>query len=579
MPDNEEQFVQRRLLVASLLSAVAMMGYFYFYQPEGSPLVQPAEQAVEAPAEPAAPAQIAPATEAPATEATAAEGEQAPLPVQAEAEREIVVETEKFEVTFSNRGAVVRRWVLKDYKDVRGEPLNLVHQPGAEAHGYPFRLQLSGGEAVPGLDDALFQVNEGPDRRTGDAVVEFQYADGAREVRKTFRFRGDGYELGVETQLTENGAPRMHLIAWPGGFGDTSHLGDHTYSSVFYWDAAEGLERNAAADAEDGRITNQGEYSFAGIDDLFFAAAFRARESQPVQVETAAIEIDPLIPDREGSEIFASTAIGSSTGNQFELYVGPKSLNDLRALDPRMGDIVDFGWFSFVAEPLFLMLRWTHANIVANWGWSIVLVTIVINIALFPLKWKGNKSTKRMQQLQPLIKQINEKYKGLKMSDPKKQQQQEETMELYKKYNVNPIGGCFPMLLQLPFFIGFYNVLTHAIEMRGAEWLFVNDLSQPENWLIIGGTSIHILPLAMMGAQFWMQVLTPMPSVDPAQARMMKFMPLMMGVIFWGFQSGLVIYWLTMNLVGVGQQMILNKMPGDDLEIEIPGRKPIRKKK
>jgi YidC/Oxa1 family membrane protein insertase len=339
------------------------------------------------------------------------------------------------------------------------------------------------------------------------------------------------------------------------------------------------LERNKAGDAEDGRITNQGEYAFAGIDDLFFTAAFRTRDAQPVQVETAAIEIDPLVPDRDDSELFASTAIGSSTGNRFELYVGPKSMNDLRALDTRMAEIVDFGWTSFIAEPLFLMLLWTHANVVANWGWSIVLVTIVINIALFPLKWKGNKSTKRMQQIQPLIKQISEKYKGLKMSDPKKQQQQEETMALYKKYGVNPVGGCFPMLLTIPFFIGFYNVLTHAIEVRGAEWLFVGDLSQPESWLIIGGTSIRVLPLLMMATQFWQQTLTPMPSVDPAQARMMKFMPLMMGFIFYGFSAGLVIYWLTMNLVGVGQQVILNKMPGDDLEIEIPGRKPNRKKK
>ena len=575
MPENEEQFVQRRLLVASLLSAVAMMGYFYFYQPQGAPVGEPVEQTAEAPAAPPAAPHMSSAT----PETAPAEDEQGAATVQAEAEREIVVETAQFEVTFSNRGAVVKRWVLKDYQDVRGQPLNLVHQAGAEAHGYPFRLQLSGGEAVPGLDDALYEVNEGPDRRTGDAVVEFRYADGAREARKTFRFRGEGYELDVETELTENGAPRMHLIAWAGGFGDTSHLNDHTYSSVFYWDPVEGLERYHADDAEDGRITNQGEYPFAGIDDLFFTAAFRARDAQPVQVETAAIEIDPLVPDREDLELFASTAIGSSTGNQFELYVGPKSLNDLRTLDPRMAEIVDFGWTSFIAEPLFLMLHWTHANVVANWGWSIVLVTIVINIALFPLKWKGNKSTKRMQQLQPLIKQINEKYKGLKMSDPKKQQQQEETMELYKKYKVNPVGGCFPMLLQLPFFYGFYTVLTLVIEMRGAEWLFVNDLSQPENWLIIGGTSIHVLPLAMMGAQFWMQALTPMPSVDPAQARMMKFMPLMMGVLFWGFQSGLVIYWLTMNLVGVGQQAILNRMPGEELEIEIPGRRPSRKKK
>lgn len=551
-----------------------MMGYFYFYQPQSAPVAQPAEQEVEAPAEPAAPPRIAAAPQAPV-----AEGEQPLAPVQAEAEREIVVETDQFEVTFSNRGGVVKRWVLKDYKDVRGEPLNLVHQPGSEAHGYPFRLQLSGGEGLPGLDEALYQVNEGPDRRTGDAVVEFQYADGARQVRKTFRFRSEGYELDVETELTENGAPRMHLIAWPGGFGDTAHLNDHTYSSVFYWDPAEGLERNQADDAEDGRITNQGEYPFAGIDDLFFTAAFRATEAQPVQVETASIEIDPLVPELEEMQLFAAMAIGSSTGNRFELYVGPKSLNGLRTVDPRMAEIVDFGWASFIAEPLFLFLQWMHANVVANWGWSIVLVTIVINIALFPLKWKGNKSQKRMQQLQPLLKQINEKYKGLKMSDPKKQQQQEETMELYKKYGVNPIGGCFPLLLQMPFFYGFYVVLTLVIEMRGAEWLFVSDLSQPENWLIVGGTSIHVLPLAMMATQFWMQSLTPMPSVDPAQARMMKFMPLMMGFLFYGFSAGLVIYWLTMNLVGVGQQVILNKIPGEDLEIEVPGRKPSRKKK
>ena len=156
MPDNEEQFVQRRLLVASLLSAVAMMGYFYFYQPQGAPVAQPVEQAVEAPAEPAPAPQIT----AVAPETPAAESEQTPAAVQAQAEREIVVETDQFEVTFSNRGAVVKKWVLKDYQDVRGAPLNLVHQPGAEEHGYPFRLQLSGGEPLPGLDDALFQVNE-----------------------------------------------------------------------------------------------------------------------------------------------------------------------------------------------------------------------------------------------------------------------------------------------------------------------------------------------------------------------------------------------------------------------------------
>lgn len=567
MPDQEEQFVQRRLLVASLLSAVAMMGYFYFFQPQGTPLAQPVEQAVEALSDPAP---IAAVEAAPGTES--AEDEETLQQEVAEAEHEIVVETDRFEVVFSNRGAVVKSWTLKGYENALGGPLNLIHEQGAEEHGYPFRLLLSGGEPVTALDDALFTVNEGPDRRTGDAVVEFRYADAIRTATKTFRFHQDGYLLDVATTLTENGAPRLHLMAWPGGFGDTAHLKDFVNSRVFYWDPVEGLERNKASDAEDARLANQGVFPFVGIEDLFFTAVFRASEAQPVQVETAAVEIDPTPGDND-PELFAAIAVGSSTGNNFELYVGPKSLAGLRRLDPRMGEIVDFGWVSFVAEPLFLMLGWTHANIVANWGWSIVLVTIVINICLFPLKWKGNKSTKRMQQIQPLIKQINEKYKGLSMSDPKKQQQNEEMMALYKKYKVNPVGGCFPMLLQLPFFYGFYTVLTQVIEMRGAEWLWVSDLSQPET------LAIRVLPLAMMGTQFWMQTLTPMPSVDPAQARIMKLMPLMMGFIFYGFQAGLVIYWLTMNLVGVGTQVILNKMPGEELDVEVPGRRPIRKKK
>ena len=395
-------------------------------------------------------------------------------------------------------------------------------------------------------------------------------------MRKTFTFRRSDYAIEFSSEVSENGVAQPHLVAWPGGFGDTAHLQDAMYSSVFYWDPVEGsVERNAADDAEDARLTNQGTYPFAGIDDLFFAAAFRPPDSRPLQVETAAVSIVPVEGEEgQDEELFASFAVGSPAGNAFEVYVGPKSLEGLRAVDRRMGDIVDFGWFSFVAEPLYWGLNWTHDTIVANWGWSIVVLTVFINFALFPLKWKGSKSMKRMQQIQPLVKQINDKYKGLSMKDPRKQKQNEELMELYQKYGVNPVGGCLPMLLQLPFFYGFYKVLTVSIEMRGAEWLWVSDLSRPEE------LAIRILPLAMMGTQFWMQALTPTPTVDPAQARIMKFMPLMMGFIFYQFQAGLVLYWLTSNVVGVGQQVLLNKLPGEDLQIETSRKRgPAKKKK
>ncbi len=590
MPEQDDQFVQRRLLIASLLSAVAIMAYFYVAGPTFTAPVEKKTAAVEAPASPAAGETPSPdepkpettddkpaaASETPAAEAAPAGEQAAGETVAAEAEREITVETDNYLVVLSNRGGVVKHWTLKHYNDAFGKPLDLAHKEGSEKFGYPFRLVRPGGGAFPGLDDALFAVNEGPDLRSGDAVVEFTLAENGRNVRKTFRFSQDDYHIEFDSEFTENGSPQLNLVSWPGGFGDTAHLQDYAHSNVFYWDTAEdSIERNNPKDAEDGLLTNQGQYPFAGIEDLFFTASFKPPDARTLQVETGAINIPPVDGESEDTDkLFASIAVGSPAGNSYDVYVGPKSLDGLRAIDPRMAKIIDFGWFGFIAEPLFYGLRWTHDHIVANWGWSIVILTCFINFALFPLKWKGSKSMKRMQQIQPLVKQINEKYKGMSMKDPRKSKQNEELMELYQKYGVNPVGGCLPMILQLPFFYGFYRVLTASIEMRGAEWLWVADLSQPEQ------LAIRILPLAMMGTQFWMQSLTPSPSVDPAQTRIMKFMPLMMGFIFYGFQAGLVLYWLTSNLVGVGQQVLLNKLPGEELElVENRKRNSAKKKK
>ena len=371
----------------------------------------------------------------------------------------------------------------------------------------------------------------------------------------------------------ENGLQQPHRIAWPGGFGDFRQPQSELYTKTYYRTPGDGeIEWLEAADAEDERLSNRGAYPFAGIEDHFFTAVFAPQTEAPIELETSSISLRPE-PDSEDTELYAALAVGGDGANRFDVFIGPKDVDELQAVDPALREIVDFGFFGFIAQPLFLMLRWVYANIVANWGWSIVLVTFFINTALFPLKWKSSKSMKRLQKLQPLIKQINDKYKGVGMTDPKKQQQNEEMMALYKKYNVNPAGGCLPMLLQMPFFFAFYTVLTVAIEMRGADWLWVADLSRPET------LAIRVLPLAMIGTQFWMQSLTPTPSVDPAQARMMKFMPLMMGVIFYQFSAGLVLYWLTSNVVGVAQQVFLNKMPGEELDIELPKGRPGKKGK
>ena len=578
MPDaNEEQFMQRRLLLASVLSAVAIMGYVYVASltaPPAPPVEDPA--VVEQTAETAGGEQAgepAPAAQADRDEADndppQEPSEQSDSVIASDTESEVVVESETYRVTFSNRGAVLKSWILKEYEDSNGQPLDLVHGGGAQKYGYPFQLSLPGGEALKALNEGLFAIEGGPAGRTAPAALTFEYSQDGWSARKTFRFEPQGYLMHVETEVRQNGEPQPHLLAWPGGFGDTAQTNDALSSHTLYYDpVAASPVRNAAADAVDERISNSGPYPFAGIEDRFFAAVFMPENEQAVALETWAIQI---VPEEGAAEAtFAAAAVGGSGENRFEMYLGPKSIPILASISPRLRQIVDFGWLSFLAAPLFYMLIWTHANVVANYGWSIVVLTVVINFVLFPLKWKSTKSMKKMQALQPLIKQLNEKYKGLSIRDPKKAQQNEEMMALYKKHGVNPMGGCLPMVLQLPFFIAFYYVLTSSIEMRQAEWLWVSDLSRPED------IPIRVLPIAMVISQFWQQSMTPQPTVDPAQARLMKFMPLLFGFFFYGFESGLVLYWLTMNLVGVGQQLLLNRLPSEPLDIEQPRR---RKKK
>ena len=573
MPDrlNDDQFIQRRMLLAAVLSAV-VMGAYMFLVPR--PEAPQAPDTVQAPAAPAAGAESeragAPPTPAPSF-APPPEG----AAIEAGSERTVTVETETFSVEFTNRGAAVRSWKLKEYKDARGEPLDLVHRQGAARHGNPFRLVLPGGDSILGADEALFSVNSGPPVRRAPETVVFEFAKDGLRIRKSFEFEAEGYLVRVETEVAEGGRPQRHLIAWGGGFGDTAQAGNSAFSQVFYHDAGE-IERVAASDAEDEKVARSGYYLFAGLEDLFFAAAAIPEAGADLSIEAGAVEIEPANGEAGDLQTYAAAAFGGAPSNRLRFYVGPKSRDALSSVDglgralPR---IVDFGFFAFIAEPLFLMLRWVYGTVVANWGWSIVVVTIIINTVLFPLKYKSTKSMRKMQQLQPLVKQINNRYKGVSMRDPRKAKQNEELQALYKKYKVNPMGGCLPILLQMPFFFAFYKLLTVAIEMRQAEWLWVSDLSNPET------LAIRILPLAMVATQFWSQALTPTPTADAMQARMMKFMPLLFGFIFYQFQAGLVLYWLTSNCVGIGQQLLLNRLPQEQLKLDTGRPRGKRKKR
>lgn len=571
MPDslNDDQFIQRRMLLAAVLSAVVMGAYMFLMpRPEPSPVPEvavpaaPAETSEPAGSPPTAPAAV-PSLAAPPGGGT----------VEAASEQAVTVETDTFVVEFTNRGAGVTSWKLREYNDALGQPLDLVHRQGAQRYGSPFRLVLPGGDSILGADEALFTVNPGPRVRRGPATVTFEYAKDGLHIRKSFAFGAEGYVVQVETEVAEGGRPQRHLIAWGGGFGDTAQAGNAAYSQVLYYDAEE-IERVAASDAEDERIARSGHYLYAGLEDLFFAAVAIPEPGVQIGLEAGAISIEPANGEPGDEETYAAAALGGAPRNSLRFYVGPKSrdaLSTVEGLGNTLRRLVDLGFFAFIAEPLFLMLRWVHSNVVANWGWSIVVVTIIINTFLFPLKYKSTKSMRKMQKLQPLIKQINSRYKGVSMRDPRKTKQNEELQALYKKHKVNPMGGCLPIVLQMPFFFAFYKLLTVAIEMRQAEWLWVSDLSNPET------LAIRILPLAMVATQFWSQALTPTPTADATQARLMKFMPLLFGFIFYQFQAGLVLYWLTSNCVGIGQQLLLNRLPEEKLQLDT--RRPRGKRK
>ena len=230
--------------------------------------------------------------------------------------------------------------------------------------------------------------------------------------------------------------------------------------------------------------------------------------------------------------------------------------------------MVDWGrWFGFLAKPLFLALNWANDKYIHNFGWTIIAVTVLINFLLLPLKFTSMRSMQKMQALQPQIAAINDKYKNVGLKDPRKAEQNQEVMALYKKNGANPMGGCMPMVLQIPFFAAFYTVLSVAIELRGAKWLWVGDLSQPET------LAIRILPVTMVATQFIMQKMTPATSVDPSQQKMMMFMPLIFGFMFYYSSAGLVLYWLTGNLVGILQQWFFNRF----LPVKVAGIKTVPK--
>jgi YidC/Oxa1 family membrane protein insertase len=558
-----------RMVIAFIFMGLILVATPYVYRKFG--LIPPEAQKKTAPAN-----TVAPTTETAKTTATAAPApphnsqpaDAAPTsnPVKAASEETFTIDTSLYHVVFSNRGAVVRNWTLKNFKDRDRRPLELVNSRAAERTGYPFSLGFHDQKPSTDLNTALWKATPGPDGLS----IHFEFSDGRTTAKKTFAFQQDGYLVQLATDVALNGAGLPHVIEWRGGFGDMAVQGAPGHQeTVRFDDSRRKLITENAKAAKNGPVKSAGNYAFAGIADQYFLAAFLPPPN--TQLVTVTYSDSVATPVNPKEELYPGVGVGGQAQNQLGLYVGPKELNALKKVNPRLQDVIDWGWFAILAKPLFLVLQWMNSAFVHNYGWSIVLLTIIITMALLPLKMANLKSMRKMQALQPEMNRINEKYKGIGMSDPRSQQKQQEVMELYKKNGVNPMGGCIPMLIQLPFLYAFWKVLAVTIEMRQAPWLWITDLSQPEHF------DIHFLPLIMIISGFLLQKMTPMAgATDPNQQRMMQFMPLIWGFFFWQLASGLVLYYLTSNLVSMAQQWFFNKT-APPLPTAAPARKPIPK--
>jgi YidC/Oxa1 family membrane protein insertase len=534
------------LLAFILMGAVMFLTPYLYKSQTPTPTKKDANSQTATPASGAATTPAASASTEPAAVAAAPV-----LPADATpqiSEPLFIVNTKLYRIALSNQGATVRSWKLKKYKGDDDQTLDLVNS--VSGLDYPFSLHFADQKPAVNVNWTWYKQTPDPD----ELGVTYEFSDGHIAVRKVFRFEPDSYLSTVTTEVTLDGKPLPHMIQWRGGFGDLTVATAPGGQRTLYYNVAENkLVEQAPKSAAKGPVSAGGNFSFAGIADTYFAAVFLPKESSGMQQVTFEDTVKTVAKEQTNAVALSGVAVSGGAVNRFELFVGPKNIDLMKSINPKLEQVVDFGWISLLAKPLFLVVNYVNDTMVHNFGWSIVLVTVAINFILFPLKISNMKSMRKMQALKPQIDAINAKYKNVGIRDPRKGDQNEEVMGLYKKYGVNPMGGCLPTLLQMPFFFAFYRVFTVSVEMRGATWLWVGDLSQPEH------LAIRVLPIVMIISQFAMQKMTPQPAGDPAQQKMMMFMPLIFGYIFYQFASGLVLYYLTSNLVGVAQQLFFNK--------------------
>jgi len=545
----EQQDLNKRLLLALVLSFLVFVGYGYFF-----PVSKPAEttettvskttvadtRSNQAPA----PSSSGTTATAPAPVQNTSDATAASAPVQSAVPTLATVHSEHFNMTIDELGRISQVELLEvKYHDDAGQNLKIINVNEVK----PLEVRFSDVK----LNEEAFKTpytnsgNKMLDLSNGPQTLTLTQTLSSVTLTKKITFKPSGeYDFTVSTSseapyfITPGHRPvadesrymlvRGALVKDSEGIINTIEDGD-----------AEGYEKFQNA-------------SIASSFDRYVASLFfDFDKGQGMNVS--------IVKETNGDPLIF---VEGKTNLQLSAYIGPKNHELLKSINPELTAAIEFGFFSFLSTPFYKVLLWIN-NYVGNWGWAIIFFTLLVKFILFPLSYKGMMSMQKLKDLAPKMKEIKEKYKG----DPAKMNAQ--MMEMYKKHGANPMGGCLPMILQIPVFFALYRVLLNAVELQGAPWiLWINDLSRMDPYFV--------LPV-LMGASMWFQQrITPSNFNDPLQEKIFKFFPVIMTVFFVYFPSGLVLYWLVNNLFTIGQQYFINYMYAKQKEAAISSHKKIK---
>jgi YidC/Oxa1 family membrane protein insertase len=535
---------ERRLLLAVALSLLVLTAYQLLFPPAPAP-VGPSPAPTAAPLAAASPAGPAAApSPAPAPSPAAA-------PVTDDRERRVELELPGHALAFSNKGARLVSWQLLDFKDPRGRPEEMVQTiPGAPR---PLDVETGDDALDARLQAGLFRPSaERVAAGEGPAELSFEYASGDLEARKVFAFDPRGGLLSIRAAVRRGGSPVPVRLVWGPGLGtptaeEMGVQGYHAPQAVYFDDD---VERVPAADIGAPRVTPP--VRWVGVESTYFAALL-VPPAGPAPAGIRAI----AVPGADEKSAMAPVVSISLRGAEDAalLYVGPKDHARLSKVGHRLVDVVPVGtWIGPIVVPLIGLLKWAY-GLVGNYGWAIVVLTVLINLAMAPFRHYSIANGVKMARLSPEMRVIQERYRKFPALDPRRQEMQKEIAALYARHGMS-MGtqmavGCLPILITMPFLIAFYRVLTVAIELKGAPFLWIPDLSQKDPYFIT--------PVLMAVSMFVMQRMTP-TAMDPAQQKMMMIMPLVFGVMFFAAPGGLNLYWLMSNLCAIVQQGLTLRM-------------------